>query len=228
MLVGCGRSPEPAGGKVSYLWTLSTPQGGETALGAQSRPSPGQPLTLHVAADSQATDVYLSSFQGQSLAEPPQRVSVPANTEQVVDWRVPPGQESSKIFTVFLPTDSPSSREMEGLLTQCSQQGVQGAAGQRLYDRLSEWAGEDRSGSASAGPEVVELGAALSTALTSPESVAQSNSGRGAALEDAAPQAAPMKPKGASPFDWRKSSRQVEVGSEVHPVVITDFASRPR
>ena len=226
-LLGCAPSKPSLPSKVNYLWTLSSVQG-EAALGPQSQPAPDQPLRLRVATDSQPARVLVATFQDQVLciAPPPVLVELPANSEQVIQWQVPSGQKGSKVFTAFLPAAGESSREVEGLLKQLSEPKAEsGAAAQRLYARLSEWAGQDRSGSASAGHQVVELGAALSTSLMSPEaSPPESGGGRASSKDTVSPQG-----KATSALvDWRKVSREVSVGDDVHPVVIYDFATAPR
>ena len=223
ILVGCSQKEVPAPGKVDYLWTVPSPQG-ESALGPQSQPGPEQPLYLRVATDSHSAAVLVATFQGRdlSMAPPPVLVRVPANSEKVIEWKLPTGRDPSKIFTAFLPADGESSREMEALQKQWDEQkGGQGPAAQRLYECLSEWAGEDRTGSASAGHQVVELGPALTTGLMTPE---------GARLEtnNVMDEKKERTGRTSDSFQWRKNSRQVAFAANVHPVVIYDFASASR
>jgi hypothetical protein len=158
------------------------------------------------------------------VSSPPVLIKVPAKSEDKIEWKLPEARESSKVFAAFLPADGESSREMEALLQRFSEQKEgNGPAAQRLYDRLSEWAGEDRTGSASEGEQIVELGAAMSTSLMSPEA------SRPRVGDDVSPQGANMESQNpAAAFDWRKNSRQAAFGADVHPVVIYDFVSAGR
>jgi hypothetical protein len=232
MFSGCSQNEVPALAKtrvldlgtIDYLWTVQSAQG-EVALGPESQTQPDQALSLWVATDSQPAKVLVATFQDRSLSmsPPPDLVKVPANREHVVPWKVPTDPESAKVFTVFLPAEGETSDEIEALLEQCSQQKAgEGPAAQRLYDRLSEWAGEDRSGSASQGHQVVEVGAALSTSLMSPEA-----SGRLGSDNRERDEKIELKDSSAL-FDWRKTSRQAAFGVDVHPVVICDFVSARR
>lgn len=228
---GCSQTKTAETSNINYLWTLQSAQG-ESALTAQSHPAPDQPLTLHMAADSKPAKVVVATFQDKtlSLSPPPVVIPIGANAESAVEWKVP--TDKGKIFTAIIPADGESSGEMEQLLAECVKQGNgTGPAAQRLYDRLSEWAGEDRAGSKSAGAEVVELGAALSTSLMSPEAPQKErlDDARGGASPDPAPQTSGARTE-SSPviaFDWRKSSKQAAFGADVHPVVIYDFDRTP-
>jgi hypothetical protein len=147
----------------------------------------------------------------------PVLVNVSANTEAAVPWKVPAGPESCKVFTAFLPADGEASREAEDLISQILQQKqAEGPAAQRLYGRLSEWAGQDRSGSSNAGHQEIELGAALSTGLMSPEAQGQATSSNN------------NPSSGRLQSNWRVKSRQLTLGTESYPVVICEFASTRR
>ena len=229
---GCSHTKAAETSNINYLWTFQSAQG-ESALNAQSLPVPDQPLTLHLAADSQPAKVVVATFQDKALSLAPSPVVVPvgANAESAVEWKVPTAR--GKIFTAIVPADGASSDEIEQLLAECLKQGDgKGPAAQRLYDRLSEWAGQDRTGSQSAGAEVVELGAALSTSLMSPEAQkSRQEEAGGSSADSSAPvlqAATPVVPeKRVNSFDWRKSSKRVAFGIDTYPVVIYDFAPAP-
>jgi hypothetical protein len=228
LLNGCSQSPPPEPAKLSYLWTLPS-SGGEVALSPETSYTPGQAMTLHVATGSQPATVVVAAFQDEtlSLSPPPTRVPVAAGTETSVSWTIPEGQGRSKVFAVFMPSDGESSLEIAKTIEQCLSKDNTAAA-QRLYDLLSEWAGQDRSGSNSAGAQVVELGAALSTSLMNPQSQRSGNVGDSSSREGKKENVQGGPAKQSAPFDWRKSSRQVVYGADVHPVVIYGFASSPR
>lgn len=175
ILNGCSQ-PEAAStpvttAKVSYLWTVISAQG-EAVLDKGANLTPGQSIALHVAADSQPAKVVVAAFEDNALSfrPPPTVVTVPSGGEQTVRWQAPQPGDSPKVFSAFIPADGASSREIEQLVAQCAaQKDGRGPAAQRLYDRLTEWAGQDRGGSKSSGAQVLELGATLATFSMSPE-----------------------------------------------------------
>lgn len=233
--MGCGVSKPPASSELNCLWTVVA-ENREQPLDSVSRPAPGAPLVLRVASPSKAGFVLVATFEGGTLAQnpPPELRKIPASGEDSLAYSTPAGNQSSKVFTAFFAEDAPEVAELKQLLAQVSQQkDGKGPAAQRLYSRLSDWKGEDRTGSASAGQKVVELGASISTSSASPER--GSRPGAGAVPLETKSKSSdnaisrPLPPAPVAPLlNWRDSSQRILVGDHLHPVLVYNFEPKGR
>lgn len=224
-----GASPAPAATRTS----APSSQGSAEAVCCLAGVDASQPvvytpgtnpskLRLYAASQSDA-DLLVAGFENGSLSShyPSRVVSLKAGQEQILDWE---GAPSADLYVAFVPPGSSDARQLQQLADKYRDRPEpDGAPAQRMYQLLTEWAGE-KSEVRRGGKAIPDVGGVRITAADTQQPAAE----RSQKVAAPAAPAAGAAPKGqnisyeadAPAFNWRAHATKVRYDSNVHGVVV--------
>jgi hypothetical protein len=179
-------------------------------------------LRLYAASESDA-DLLVAGFENGSLSPhySSRVVSLKAGQQQVLDWE---GAAPADLYVAFVPPGSSDAQQLQQLAEKYRDRPEpDGAPAQRMYQLLTEWAGEN-SGVQRGGKLVPDVGGVRVTAADT-QQPSSKNSLKAAGPAPQAPGARAkqegMSYEAAAPaFDWRAHATKVRYDSQVHGVVV--------